>query len=132
MKSALIVLPACLLALAHLISAQITGVPPIDCEQVRNLSPECQAAFSRGAAGADAAAAFCSGDCFRTVLSAYQSCGSAGDAIVQGLQQGKKKHPCMQLATTVHGLFPCTAYYWGVFSYKMCQLSEIVCQRRVV
>ena len=99
MKIALVILPACLLALAHLISAQMisTNIPPVDCEQVQNLSPECAAAFAQAFAGSDQAASFCSGDCFRTVLSAYQSCGSAGATVVQGLQEGEKSYIIINL-----------------------------------
>ena len=96
MKNALVILPACLLALAHLISAQtistdMTPNPAIDCEQVQNLSPECAMAFSQVVTEEDAAATFCSGSCFRTVLSAYESCGAAGTQTVQTLQQGVRK-----------------------------------------
>ena len=92
MKTALVILPACLLVLAHLGSTQLlsTDIPPIDCEQVRNLSPECMTA-SQGATGADQVAAFCRGDCFQTVLSAYRSCGAAGEAIAQSVQEGEKR-----------------------------------------
>ena len=89
MKTALVILPACLLVLAHLSSAQT--IPSIDCEQVQNLSPECVAAIAQAGTGADQAAAFCRGDCFQTVLSAYESCGAAGEETVQSLQEGEEK-----------------------------------------
>ena len=89
MKTALVILPACLLVLAHLGSSQT--IPPIDCEQVQNLSPECVAVFAQGTTGADQAAAFCRGDCLQTVLSAYRSCGAAGEAIAQSVQEGEKR-----------------------------------------
>ena len=93
MKTALVILPACLLVLAHLSSAQMlsTDIPSIDCEQVQNLSPECTTALAQGATGADQAAAFCRGDCFQTVLSAYRSCGAAGETIAQSVQEGEKR-----------------------------------------
>ena len=91
MKTALVILPACLLVLAHLSSAQITDIPSIDCEQVQNLSPECTTALAQGATGADQVAAFCRGDCFQTVLSAYRSCGAAGETIAQSVQEGEKR-----------------------------------------
>ena len=95
MKTALVILPACLLlVLAHLSSAQInsTDIPFIDCEQVLNLSPECKPAFAQASTlGADQAAAFCRGDCFQAMLLAYESCGAAGEEIVQLLQEGEKE-----------------------------------------
>ena len=92
MKTALVILPAYLLVLAHLSSAQMFSTDaPIDCEQVQNLSPECVVAFAQAVTGADQAAAFCRGDCFQTVLSAYQSCGAAGEEFVQSVQEGEKR-----------------------------------------
>ena len=106
MKSSLVILPACLLALAHLISAQTisTNMPPTDCEQVQNLSPECATALAQARTGSDQTESFCSGDCFGTVLSAYQSCGSGAAVVVQGLQEGEischiKLIRLLQLAT---------------------------------
>ena len=91
MKTALVILSVCLLALAHLISAQmISTLPPVDCEQVQNLPPECVTALAQAYTGSDQAESFCSGACFATVLSAYQSCGSAGAIAAQGLQEGEE------------------------------------------
>lgn len=67
MKSVLVILPACLLALAHLTSAQMSSTE-IPCEQVQNLSPECAMASSQALTGSDKVESFCSGACFGTVL----------------------------------------------------------------
>ena len=96
MKSALVILPACLLVLSHLTIAQMssTEIPFSDCEQVQNLSPECAMAFAQVITGPDvnSVVSFCDGDCFGPVLSAYQSCGSAATDTVQQLQEGEKSY----------------------------------------
>ena len=91
MKTALVILPACLLALAHLISAQILA--NINCEQVRNLSPQCMRAVEQ-TTSADGVRALCRGNCFGPVLRAFESCRSDQEAAatVQRLQEGEK--PC--------------------------------------
>ena len=91
MKTALIILPACLLVLAHLSSAQIlsTNTPP--CEEVQNISPRCAAEVEQIEAEPNQLAyeTFCRGDCFQSVISAYESCGAVLE--VQFLQEGKKR-----------------------------------------
>ena len=73
MKTALVILPACLLALAHLISAILLSTEAAtDCEHIKNLSPQCKRAFQQGFSGGNQANAFCDGDCFGPVLSAYE------------------------------------------------------------
>lgn len=72
MKSALVVLP-CLLALAHLVTAQ----DGVCTSEIQNLSTECQMAL------AQPGAALCSGPCLGAVLSAYERCGTSADAATQ-------------------------------------------------
>lgn len=101
MKSALVVLLPCLLALSsvHFVSAQnltaavnqilqtlVSGIDfPLQssCPQLENLSEECRREFF-GGVGSEATA-FCTGDCYRPVLEAYQSCReSAGTLSLTG------------------------------------------------
>ena len=94
MKTALVILPACLLALTHLTSAiSLSTEAATDCEHVKNLSPQCKRAFQQGFSGRNQANAFCGGDCFGPVLSAYERCAPDFEAAadnVQGLREGEK------------------------------------------
>ena len=48
MKTALVILPACLLALVHLTSAiSLSTEAAPNCEHVKNLSPQCKRHFNR-------------------------------------------------------------------------------------
>ena len=93
-----IILAACLLALTPRISAQLINStstdmpgPSTGCEQAQNLSPVCRFAYSQALIeGPDQAESFCGGACFETVVSAYESCGSAGDGVVRDIQEGEK------------------------------------------
>ena len=93
MKTALVILPACLLALVHLTSAQSEA--PLNCESVRNLSPQCRRAFDQISESADQTIAFCSGNCFGPVLSAFESCESdqLAATFAETLRYGEKIMP---------------------------------------
>ena len=67
MKTALIILPACLLALAHLIGAQSSIE---DCPSVKNLRSQCK----KQAKTAKEITDFCTGSCFGEVLGALEDC----------------------------------------------------------
>ena len=88
MKTASVILPACLLALVHHISAQTEA--PINCEQVRNLTSQCRRAFEFQ--NSNEATAFCSGNCFTPVLRAHETCESdqRAAAVAQQIRDGEK------------------------------------------
>lgn len=85
MKGVLAILLPSLLTF-HLVSAQAdfsfvnNGVPYADsCQQVGSLSDTCKREFREAVLGPDPAASpkpFCTGNCFATVLAAYQSCNA--------------------------------------------------------
>ena len=106
MKGVLATFLHCLLALicAHLISAQRlqdfsfnnNEIPDDDsCQQVGSLSDMCKREFREAVLGPDPdPESFCSGNCFATVLAAYQSCdGALANPIAQLI--GRGDYACM-------------------------------------
>ena len=81
MKTALLILPACLLALAHLIGAQSSVE---DCPSFKNLRSQCK----KPAKTAKEIADFCTGSCFGEGLRAFEDCDAAQNAA--GLQESEK------------------------------------------
>ena len=89
----------------YLVSAQANfsfvnnGVPYADhdsCQQVGSLSDTCKREFREAVLGPDPdPESFCSGNCFATVLAAYQSCdGALANPIAQLIGRGEY-YACM-------------------------------------
>ena len=101
MKGVLAILLPSLLTL-HLVSAQAdfsfvnNGIPYADrCEQVGSLSDTCKREFREAVLALDPdPKPFCTGNCFATVLAAYQSC-NAELAIPIALLIGGGEQACM-------------------------------------
>ena len=102
MKGVLTTFLHCLLALicAHLVSAQRledfsfnnNEIPYDDsCQQVGSLSDMCKREFREAVLGPDPdPESFCTGNCFATVLAAYQSCdGALANPIAQLIGRGE-------------------------------------------
>ena len=95
MKTALVILPACLLALAHLNGAQLVIEVTLgledSCPSVKELSLTCKKEYVNKDSGEKEANNFCTSGCSEAVLKAYQDCKSdEAPAFANGVKEGEK------------------------------------------
>ena len=82
MKTALVILTTCLLALAHLNEAQLS----LQCPSIEMLRPQCTKKRNTPQDFND----FCTGSCFGEVLTEFQAC----ERVVPGFSSAMRLQEC--------------------------------------